>query len=96
VPGRPRSFRFGLGLSIHLNNRVDTKEHPPPPPPPLKISVADVGAKFIRSGLIGPVFDSGVLILLYESYILNGPALQLENKKNTTNQTFGLPLCLHD
>lgn len=61
MPGGPRSFRFGLGLSIHLNNRVDTKEDPPPPLPPVKISVAGVGAKFIRSGLIGPVFDSGVL-----------------------------------
>lgn len=47
VPG-PRTFRFGLGLSIHLNNRVDTKEDPPPPLPPVKISVASVGVEFIR------------------------------------------------
>ena len=61
VSGGPRSFRFGLGLSIHVNNRVDTKEDPPPPLPPVKISVASVGVEFIKSGLTGPVFDSGVL-----------------------------------
>jgi hypothetical protein len=61
VPGGPRSFRFGLGLSIHLNNRVDTKEDPPPPLPPVKISVASVGVEFIKSSLTGPVFDNGVL-----------------------------------
>jgi hypothetical protein len=61
VPGGPRSFRFGLGLSIHLNNRVDTKEDPPPPLPPVKISVASVGAEFIKSSLTGTVFDSRVL-----------------------------------
>jgi hypothetical protein len=61
LPGGPRSFRFGLGLSIHLNNRVDTKADPPPPLPPVKISVASVGVEFIKSGLTGPVLDNGVL-----------------------------------
>jgi hypothetical protein len=47
VPG-PRNFRLGLGLSIHLNNRVDTKQDPPSPLPPVKISVTSVGVEFIK------------------------------------------------
>jgi hypothetical protein len=47
VPG-PRSFKFCLGVSIHLNNRVDTKEDPPPPLPPVKIEVASIGVVFIK------------------------------------------------
>lgn len=47
VPG-PRSFKFGLGVSIHLNNRVDTKEDPPPPLPPVKIEFASIGVVFIK------------------------------------------------
>lgn len=47
VPG-PRGFAFGLGVSIHLNNRVDTKEDPPPPLPPVRILVAGIGVEFLR------------------------------------------------
>jgi hypothetical protein len=43
-----------LGLSIHVNNRVDTKEDPLPP---VKILVAGMGVEFIRSGVTGPGLD---------------------------------------
>ena len=47
LPG-PRTFKFGLGVSIHVNNRVDTKEDPPPPLPPVKIEVSSIGVVFIK------------------------------------------------
>ena len=47
VPG-PRGFNFGLGVSIHVNNRVDTIEDPPPPLPDVRILVASVGVAFIK------------------------------------------------
>ena len=48
LPLGPRSFASGLGVSIHLNNRVDTKEDPPPPLPPVRILVSGVGVEFIK------------------------------------------------
>jgi hypothetical protein len=58
VPGGPRNFGFGLALSIHVNNPVDTKEDPPSPFPPVKILLAGIGVEFIKQGLSG----GGVLI----------------------------------
>ncbi|HYX50088.1 MAG TPA: hypothetical protein VE843_10125, partial [Ktedonobacteraceae bacterium] len=48
LPNGPRSFQFGLGVSIHVNNRVDTKADPPQPLPPVTIDVASVGVEFIK------------------------------------------------
>ena len=61
VPNGPRSFGFGLALSIHVNNRVDTKEDPPPPLPPVKILVAGMGVEFTRNGVTGPVLNDSAL-----------------------------------
>jgi hypothetical protein len=60
VPG-PRTFRSSLGLSIHVNNRVDTKEDPRPPLPSAKIKLAGMGVEFIRGAVIGPVLNDIVL-----------------------------------
>jgi len=51
LPNGPRIFLFGLGVSIHVNNRVDTKEDPPPPLPPVTIDLASIGVEFIKLGL---------------------------------------------
>jgi hypothetical protein len=48
VPGGPRPFTSSLGLSIHINNKVDTKAEPQPPFPPVKILVAGIGVEFAR------------------------------------------------
>jgi hypothetical protein len=48
LPLGPRSFASGLGVSIHLNNKVDTKVDPPPPFPPVRILVSGIGVEFIK------------------------------------------------
>jgi hypothetical protein len=58
LPNGPRPFTSSLGVSIHVNNRVDTKPDPPPPFPPVKILVAGMGVEFIRSGVTGPVLNN--------------------------------------
>ena len=71
VPG-PRNFASGLGVSIHLNNRVDTKEDPPSPLPPVRILVSGIGLEFIKQGVIGPVIDgAGVGTVIHKRSVLN-------------------------
>lgn len=60
IPSGPRTFRFSLGISIHVNNRVDTKQDPPPPLPPVKVCLAGFGVEFIRPGVTGPVLNESV------------------------------------
>jgi hypothetical protein len=61
VPDGSGTFRSSLGLSIPVNNRVDSKEDPPPPLPPVKILLVGMGVEFIRGGVTGPVLNDSVL-----------------------------------
>ena len=48
IPFGPRSFASGLGVSIHFNNRVDTKEDPPAPLPAVRILISGIGVEFTK------------------------------------------------
>jgi len=61
IPLGPRSFASGLGVSIHMNNRVDIKQDPPPPLPPVRILVSGMGVEFIKQITTGTVINTDLI-----------------------------------
>lgn len=57
----PKSFNFGLGVSIHVSGFVDASPFDPPEPPPevTSIEFVSIGLEFIKSGLPDVVLPSG-------------------------------------
>jgi hypothetical protein len=47
LPG-PRSFKLGLGVSIHVVANLDSKVDPPQPPPTTSIEVVSIGVEFVK------------------------------------------------
>jgi hypothetical protein len=59
----PKSFNFGLAVSIHVSGFIDASTFDPPEPPTEMTSIefVSIGLEFIKSGLPGGVLPSGGL-----------------------------------
>ena len=61
LPLGPRSFASGLGVSIHMNIRIDTKQDPLPPLPRVRILVSGMGVEFIKQHMTWTVINTGLV-----------------------------------